>query len=215
MPMSLRARLAAALGIVLLASGAGVHARDTASQSPVARGTVLGYTCLGCHGIPNYKNAYPNYSVPKLTGQHPQYLGNALKAYRSGERGHATMNAQASALSDGDIADVAAYLAGQQLKAGAAPVGTPPKAAAICTSCHGQDGVGITPDYPTLAGQHADYIARALQEYKKGGRKNPIMAGFAAQLSDADIQAVAEYYAQQQPALQTVDKPFTVLSSRN
>lgn len=69
------------------------------------------YTCLGCHGIPNYNNSYPNYRVPRLGGQHPEYIVSALKAYKTGERSHPTMAAQASGLSDTDIADIAAYFA--------------------------------------------------------------------------------------------------------
>jgi cytochrome c553 len=68
-------------------------------------------TCMGCHGIPGYTNAYPTYRVPKLGGQSPEYLAGALKAYKSGERPHKTMQAQAQSLSDQDIADIAAYLA--------------------------------------------------------------------------------------------------------
>lgn len=68
------------------------------------------YTCVGCHGIPNYNNAYPAYRVPKLGGQNAEYIANALKEYKSGERSHPTMHAQAMSLSDQDIADIAAYL---------------------------------------------------------------------------------------------------------
>lgn len=68
------------------------------------------YTCVGCHGIPNYNNAYPSYRVPKLGGQNAEYIANALKEYKSGERSHPTMHAQAISLSDQDIADIAAYL---------------------------------------------------------------------------------------------------------
>jgi cytochrome c553 len=88
-----------------------------------------------------------------------------------------------------------------------APEGQAPTAAQICVACHGTDGIGITPQYPTLAGQHADYLERALTDYQKGGRKNAIMAGFAAQLSKADIQALARYYAAQRPGLETVRRP--------
>jgi cytochrome c553 len=67
---------------------------------------------------------------------------------------------------------------------------------ATCQACHGPDGnAGIDPQYPRLAGQYADYIARALHEYKSGDRKNPIMKGFAATLSDADIDDLAAYYS--------------------
>ncbi len=81
------------------------------SAGDVERGTVRGETCLGCHGVPSYTNVYPTYRVPKLGGQHPEYLVAALKAYRSGDRSHSTMRAQASSLSDQDIEDIAAYFA--------------------------------------------------------------------------------------------------------
>jgi cytochrome c553 len=72
------------------------------------------YTCVGCHGIPEYNNAYPTYHVPKLAGQHATYIEDALKAYRSGDRQHSTMHAQAASLSDKDIKDIAAYLSQQK-----------------------------------------------------------------------------------------------------
>lgn len=196
--------------VVLCGFAAAAHAAGDA-----ARGAKLAYTCLGCHGIDNYKNVYPTYSVPRLAGQHPEYLVAALKAYRSQERSHATMHAQAVSLSDQDIEDVAAYLAGPALAAGAESRGAPPaKVAEVCVACHGKNGIGLTPDYPNLAGQHADYIARALHDYKKGDRKNAIMPAFAGQLSDADIEAVAAYYAAQAPGLTTVHRRITVLASK-
>ncbi|WP_242107432.1 c-type cytochrome [Luteimonas aquatica] len=74
------------------------------------RGKQLTYTCQGCHGIPGYKNAYPNYHVPMIGGQSAQYLTNALTEYRKGARKHPTMQAQAESFSDQDIADIAAFL---------------------------------------------------------------------------------------------------------
>ena len=68
-------------------------------------------TCLGCHGIPAQVNVYPTYHVPKLGGQLEQYLIAALAAYKNKTRTHATMQANASSLSDEDIADIAAYFA--------------------------------------------------------------------------------------------------------
>ena len=158
------------------------------------RGKTLGYTCLGCHGIETYKNVYPTYSVPKLRGQHAEYIVAALKEYRDSERGHATMHAHASTLSDQDMEDIAAYMSGGEVKtAGAEPVGKPPAAVATCQACHGRDGVGIMGMYPTLSGQHADYIEHSLNDYRKGVRKNAIMAPFAAQLKPEEIKEVAEY----------------------
>ncbi|NID06857.1 cytochrome c [Luteibacter jiangsuensis] len=66
---------------------------------------------------------------------------------------------------------------------------------ATCVACHGQDGNSVDPQYPRLAGQYADYLAQALHEYKDGQRNNAIMKGFAATLSDQDIQDVSAYFS--------------------
>jgi len=185
-----------------------------APQGDAARGKALSYTCLGCHGIDGYKNAYPMYSVPKLEGQHPEYLAAALHGYRDGDRAHLTMHAQASTLSDQDIADIAVYFAGKPLApSGKAPAGVP-QAATLCTSCHGQDGIAIAPMYPSLAGQHEDYLERAIDEYRKGGRKNVIMKGFAANLKDADIAVIAHYFSDLTPSLATEARPYSRFSAR-
>lgn len=57
-------------------------------------------TCLGCHGIPGYKNVYPTFHVPKLGGQHAEYIIDALRAYANNERPHSTMHANAATLSE-------------------------------------------------------------------------------------------------------------------
>lgn len=75
---------------------------------------------------------------------------------------------------------------------------------APCAACHGADGNSATPQFPTLAGQHADYIAQALQDYKLGKRNNVIMAGFAANLSQQDREDLAAYYASQKSSLSTL-----------
>ncbi len=68
--------------------------------------------------------------------------------------------------------------------------------AAPCQACHGVDGnAGIDPQYPRLAGQYRDYLVRALHEYKTGNRKNVIMGGFAATLSDRDVEDLASYFS--------------------
>jgi cytochrome c553 len=195
-------------GLVVALALAGYTPRAEAIGN-AQRGKQLGYTCLGCHGIENYKNVYPTYSVPKLVGQPADYLAGALKSYRSKERSHATMYAQAASLSDQDIDDIAAYLSGTTVLAvAAAPRGAvPDKVTALCSTCHGKNGVGIAPIYPTLAGQHADYLERALTEYRKGDRKNAIMPAFANQLTEAEIKQVAAYYAAQQPPLKTLLRP--------
>jgi len=71
--------------------------------------------CEGCHGIPGYRTAYPEvYSVPMLGGQSSVYLANALHAYKAKQRSHPSMRGIAASLSDQDIADLAAYYAGEK-----------------------------------------------------------------------------------------------------
>jgi cytochrome c553 len=73
--------------------------------------------CQGCHGIPGWKTAFPEvYQVPKLGGQHAAYLVKALQAYKSGERSHPSMQGIAAGLSEQDMADLAAYYAGEPAK---------------------------------------------------------------------------------------------------
>jgi cytochrome c553 len=76
------------------------------------------------------------------------------------------------------------------------------KAAQVCAACHGSDGnKPSTPDQPVLAGQHYDYLVRAMTDYKIGRRNNPIMKGFAAQLSKQDIEDLSAWFASQPSAL--------------
>jgi cytochrome c553 len=196
---SRQAWLAMSLTLALLAPG-------LSQAADKANGAKLAYTCHGCHGIPNYKNAFPIYSVPKIGGQHVAYMVVALKEYQDGNRAHATMHAQAVSLKEKDLADIAAYLAGEEFKPSGRPVGTAPKAGQTCVACHGNEGVGILPEYPNLAGQHEDYLANSLRAYKNGVRKNAIMAGMAAPLTEQDIRELAKYYSSQRPGLCATDE---------
>lgn len=81
------------------------------SAGDIENGKIISYTCTGCHGIPFYKNAAPVYHVPRIGGQNEAYIAIALKAYRSGERTHDTMQVQAASLTDQDIEDISAYFA--------------------------------------------------------------------------------------------------------
>jgi cytochrome c553 len=107
--MSRAPLIAASLALALLASPA-------FAKGDAARGKALAYTCTGCHGIVEYKNAYPSYRVPKIGGQNEAYIVGALTGYKKGERNHPTMKAQASSFSDKDIADIAAYLSSLKSK---------------------------------------------------------------------------------------------------
>ena len=87
--------------------------------------------------------------------------------------------------------------------AGGDPVAGKTIAAEKCQACHGVDGNGDNPQYPRLAGQHANYLVQALADYKSGVRNNPIMAGFAAGLSEQDQKNVAAWFASQKGSLYT------------
>ncbi len=95
-------------GFVALTAALTCTAANAAGDA--AAGKVKAYTCYGCHGIANYNNVYPSYHVPKLGGQHPEYIVAALQEYKNGERPHKTMHAQAATMSDQDMADIAAWL---------------------------------------------------------------------------------------------------------
>jgi cytochrome c553 len=168
------------------------------ADGDAVRGKTLGYTCLGCHGVDGYRNAYPSYRVPKLGGQKAAYLVVALQGYRAGTRAHPTMAAQAESLTDQEIDDIAAYLAGlgaDTVAAGGSTGAPSIEATATCIACHGQNGISLSPTWPTLAGQHEDYLVHSLNQYRDGTRKDPVMAPLAAALSDADVALLAKYYA--------------------
>ncbi len=67
-----------------------------------------------------------------------------------------------------------------------------------CAACHGPDGNSAAADFPRLAGQHYDYLVKALSDYKSGERKNAIMAPLATSLSKRDIEDLAAFYSRQQ-----------------
>ncbi len=175
------------------------------SQGDAEAGKVRAYTCAGCHGIPDYNNVYPTYRVPRVAGQNQLYLVNALNAYRDGTREHPTMYIQAASMTDEDITNVSAYFSGlgADVDGGSdTGEGAGAEKAAICQSCHGPGGSqSITPDIPTLAGQHEDYLAHAMHAYRNGQREQAVMNTFAQQLSDQDIKDLAEYFADQKSNL--------------
>lgn len=99
------------------------------------------------------------------------------------------------------VAAAAAFAAGQ---AAAADIEAgKKKAQEVCAACHNMNGISTIADYPKLAGQYQDYMAKALRDYKSGVRKNPIMAGMAAGLTQKDIDDVSAYFASLPPVLST------------
>lgn len=98
----------ASLLVMLTAATSG----SVLAEGNAAAGKNKSSMCAGCHGIEGYRSVYPDtYRVPKIGGQHAEYIVAALKAYKAGERKNATMRAIAGSLSDQDMADLAAYYA--------------------------------------------------------------------------------------------------------
>lgn len=189
-------RLALYLSIAL-AGGVAV-AQEPAAAADAARGAMLADTCMGCHGIPGYRNAYPSFRVPKLGGQHPDYIVIALQGYKNQTRPHNTMHAQAAMMPEQDMRDIAAFFASEgAIPAAASPAGQAPDKAATCVACHGPGGVSAAPNWPSLAGQHKDYLQHALGEYKGGLRKDPIMGSQAIGLTPEEITELATYFSSQ------------------
>jgi cytochrome c553 len=195
------------LGVaVLLMFGAG----QAQAAGDSEQGQKKFYTCAGCHAITGYSNSYPSYHVPRIGGQHAEYVVAALKAYQTAQRKHTSMQANATTLSQDDMEDIALYVSRFRNTNAALPVTGDIKKGAdkagLCAGCHGEDGNSEDSAYPKLAGQYESYLIKALKEYKSGTRKNAIMAGFAAGLSDEDITDIAAYYTSQKHGLSTVGK---------
>ena len=110
----MRLRLAMMVSAAALAAASlPAAAQAPAGNAEAAKNKVS--MCIGCHGIAAYKTAFPEvYHVPKIGGQSPAYIVNALKAYKSGERGHPSMKGIAASLTEQDMADLAAYYGAQK-----------------------------------------------------------------------------------------------------
>jgi cytochrome c553 len=196
-----RAPLAALLLLGLGAASPALAAGDaTAGQTKAV-------TCAACHG-PDGNSLNPDW--PSLAGQHASYIIKQLQAFKSGARQNVLMSGQAMGLSDQDMADLAAFYAGQKpARRTADPAlvetgeqifrgGNKETGAPACLACHGPDGLGnITAAWPTVAGQHAAYTAAQLLAYRAGQRSTDgdtqIMRNVAARLTDDEIKAVASY----------------------
>jgi cytochrome c553 len=199
--------------VALLATSAAGLAQSVAPPPPLMpltvegdaqRGAVLAETCGGCHGVQGSRNAYPTYHVPKLGGQNADYLEVALQGYRRGTRSHPTMQAQASSLTDQDVADIAAYFAAAEGEAatgksgaGALAIEEGRRKAVACAQCHGESGIAAAAQWPNLAGQHESYLEQALLQYKSGHRVDLLMQPLVAPLDEATIAQLAAYFSAQ------------------
>ncbi|MET3435255.1 cytochrome c553 [Herbaspirillum seropedicae] len=162
--------------------------------------------CVSCHGAAGNSTITQN---PKLAGQHEAYIAKQLLNFRTPDRNNPVMSPMAKALSDEDIHNVAAFLAAQAPKPGAAKnkdtidlgkhiwrAGIAAKNVPACAGCHSPNGAGIPAQYPRLAGQHQDYTVAQLTNFRGGARTNSVqMTTISERLSDKEIKAVADYIA--------------------
>ncbi len=185
-----------ALGFISLAS-----IQAVAQAANVEAGKNAFETCRGCHSSVGASNVYPTYYVPKVGGQVAAYTVAALTAYKTSNRPHRTMMANTYDFSEQKIEDIAAYLATEAdgstrgiANGGDAQNGK--ELAASCVACHnGDTNEGAT--NPVLAGQHANYMERAMQEYQSGARKSALMQSMVQGLSKDEIKDIAAYFTSQ------------------
>ena len=204
------------IAAAVMASGAAGLALAQGAPDPFTGGSAeagaaKAATCVACHG-PGGNSGNPVW--PKLAGQHSAYTYAQLKLFKSGERKDPLMSPQAAPLSEQDMKDLAAYFAQQKAQPGVASadavktaeplyrVGGEQRDLPACAACHGPQGGGnAAAAYPRIGGQHASYSAKALRQYRDvaalqslpEGAPRKIMATVAAQLTDAEIEALASY----------------------
>lgn len=162
--------------------------------------------CASCHGAAGNSTIVQN---PKIAAQHEAYLVKQLMDFRTPARNNPIMSPISKALSDDDIKNIAAYLDKQQQKPGAAKnkdtvelgkkiyrAGIAEKNVPACAACHSPNGAGIPALFARLGGQHQDYTAAQLVNFRTGARNNsPQMTTIAKRLSDDEIKAVSDYIA--------------------
>jgi cytochrome c553 len=162
--------------------------------------------CASCHGAEGKSAAG---AWPKLAAQHSAYTIKQLKNYKDGTRANAIMAGMSAALTEQDMANIAAYLSKQTVSLGVAQNketiglgkqiyagGIAEKGIPACAACHSPNGAGIPAQYPLLSGQWTDYSVAQLGYFRDGTRKNNAqMTAIAGKMSDVEIKAVSDYMA--------------------
>ena len=187
---------------------AAVPSNALAGGDPAA-GEAKAAICASCHG-PDGNSTNPEW--PKLAGQHAKYLAKQIHDLKAATtRSNALMAPMIAGLSDQDVEDIAAFYAIRSSTGGFASEGlhalgeriyrggNPQSGVPACIACHGPRGTGNEPaGFPRLAGQHAIYTAKQLEDWRTGKRTNDpneMMADAARYLTPEEAQAVSEYVA--------------------
>ncbi|HUG24567.1 c-type cytochrome [Piscinibacter sp.] len=195
-------------GLLLASLAATASAADAPAAKPdLAKGQAKATeVCIACHTADGSRGSPAN---PILQSQHPEYLAKQLVEFKEGKRDNPIMKGFASALTEQDMKNVAAFYATKQAKPGFAKNkelvslgerifrgGLPDRDIPACAGCHSPNGAGIPSQYPRLAGQHAEYTDAQLKAFRISVRKNSLqMVDVALKMSDKEIAAVADYIA--------------------
>ncbi len=173
-----------------------------ASQTPKARsapptgdakkGEPLTAVCGGCHGEGGVST---DAATPSLASQDPQYLANAIKAYRTTRRKNDTMSRMVANLTDQEIDDIVAYYTTHKSKAAEDGQTLVKDIIAKCNRCHTNYIFNPALAIPAISGQDRDYLVLALRAYRDGRRENSLMHNMSVPYSDAIIESLASYYA--------------------
>ena len=197
--------LLALLAAAAMATPLAASESKPAAKADLVKGVAIAtQVCSACHTADGSRGSAAN---PIIQGQHPEYLVKQLTEFKSGKRDNAIMKGMASALSEDDMKNVAAFYASKQPKPGAARNkelvalgekiyrgGIADRQVPACAGCHSPSGAGIPAQYPRLSGQHSDYTELQLKGFRDGVRKNnAVMTGVAAKMNDREIKAVADY----------------------
>ena len=197
---------AAALAAPVFSAHAAGDAPKVAKPDLVKGEASFTAVCAACHNADGNSAVAAN---PKLAQQHPEYLVKQLQEFKSGKRANAIMQGFAATLTDADMKNIAWWVATKPAAPGFAKDkelvklgeriyrgGIADRNIAACAGCHSPNGAGIPGQYPRLSGQHADYTAAQLVQFRDGVRTNSAqMTGVAAKLNDREIKAVSDYIA--------------------
>lgn len=167
------------------------------------RGHQLVAACNSCH---DKSGRNKGLLTPNLDGMPFEYFKPALKAYFNGERHNDVMELFRYSMSDAQIYEYGAYYASRiPQKAPTPTFGNPAAgkiAARACAGCHGYDGNSLNPYVPNLAGQSAEYLFKAIEDYRTGKRDNDLVRDLVVNLSKATIENLSAFYAMQEPQSQ-------------
>jgi len=183
-----------------------------AEYSYYERGKELSKSCAACHGKDGNTSVG---GVPRLAGQHPQYIIKATKSYHDGTRTMPSMHAKLDTLSAADMENIAIYFALNEPKSSSAKTvnsheGT--QFISACVKCHGASGSGDDLSVPNLAGQNVQYLNTVIKSYRDNVRDHKVMHQALAGLKDSEINKIATYFATKPPVQSSFAPPETINS---